>query len=172
MTLVWNKVTWYSKLLAAIFFIFVVPILTFYIGKEYENTRLSLKAYENVPYIQTESDSVLPIPAEQSDVKQSSKPTTTSGIYGEAKISTTCKNDTECVQKPYQGHLSVRDASGEVVTTTETRDDGKFFLLLPPGEYTLSILTPANKPKIAPVETTVLKGSIVKVSLLLDSGNR
>ena len=81
MTIVWNKVTWYSKLLAAIFFIFVVPILTFYIGKEYERTRLAVEAYADVPYVQTETDSVLPITVEQSDIIQSSKPATTSGIF-------------------------------------------------------------------------------------------
>jgi len=34
----WNKVTWYSKLGAIILFILVVPILTFYIGTQYERT--------------------------------------------------------------------------------------------------------------------------------------
>ncbi len=169
MTIVWNTVTWYSKLLAAIFFIFAVPVLTFYIGKEYENTRLTIQSYEQIPYVQEETDSVLPIPAEQSDIKQSSTPATTSGIYGEARIRVSCSDASLCEKKPYQGYLSVRDERGTVVTTTETRNDGKFFLLLPPGTYTLAILTPAQTPKIAPVETTVLKGSIVKVSLLLDN---
>lgn len=31
----WNEVTWYSKLLAIIFFVGVFPVLCFYIGKEY-----------------------------------------------------------------------------------------------------------------------------------------
>jgi len=34
----WNKVTWYSKLGAAALFIAVVPVLTFYIGMQYERT--------------------------------------------------------------------------------------------------------------------------------------
>jgi hypothetical protein len=33
-----NEVTWYSKLAAVIFFLAVLPILTFYIGMEYEKT--------------------------------------------------------------------------------------------------------------------------------------
>lgn len=169
MTIVWNKVTWYSKLLAAIFFIFVVPIITFYIGKAYENTRLSIKAFENTPYIQSEGDGVLPIPVEQSDIIQSSKTATNSGIFGEAKIGTSCVSEENCNQKPYRGNLSIRDSEGNIITTTETREDGKFFLLLPPGTYTLAVVTSANKPKIAPIETTVVKNSIVKVSLLLDS---
>lgn len=35
----WNKVTWYSKLLAVIFFIGVLPVWTFYIGVKYTETK-------------------------------------------------------------------------------------------------------------------------------------
>ena len=35
MKIVWNQVTWYSKLLAVILFVFVIPALTFYIGMQY-----------------------------------------------------------------------------------------------------------------------------------------
>ncbi len=34
-----NEVTWYSKLAAIIFFIGVLPALTFYIGIQYEKTQ-------------------------------------------------------------------------------------------------------------------------------------
>lgn len=34
-----NEVTWYSKLAAIIFFIGILPILTFYIGTQYESTK-------------------------------------------------------------------------------------------------------------------------------------
>ena len=36
MSIQWNIVTWYSKLLAVIFFIGVLPVLTFYIGTQYQ----------------------------------------------------------------------------------------------------------------------------------------
>lgn len=32
----WNKVTWYSKALAVILFLIVVPLLSFHIGRSYE----------------------------------------------------------------------------------------------------------------------------------------
>ena len=35
MKIKFNEVTWYSKLLAVILFIFLVPALTFYIGEQY-----------------------------------------------------------------------------------------------------------------------------------------
>lgn len=34
----WNEVTWYSKLLAVLLFIFVLPTWTFYLGNEYGET--------------------------------------------------------------------------------------------------------------------------------------
>ncbi len=40
-----NKITWYSKLAAIIFFIGILPIVTFYLGKEYGE----IIAGENVP---------------------------------------------------------------------------------------------------------------------------
>jgi len=38
MIIKWNEVTWYSKLGAVILFILVVPVLTFYIGRKYQET--------------------------------------------------------------------------------------------------------------------------------------
>ena len=36
MKIKWNKYTWYSKMLAVIFFIGVMPVLSFYIGTQYQ----------------------------------------------------------------------------------------------------------------------------------------
>lgn len=38
MKIKWNEYTWYSKLLAAIFFIVILPAWTFYIGTQYQST--------------------------------------------------------------------------------------------------------------------------------------
>ncbi len=43
----WNRVTWYSKLLAAIFLLGVFPALTFYIGTQYERVLIDLKQENN-----------------------------------------------------------------------------------------------------------------------------
>ena len=170
MTIVWNQVTWYSKLLAAIFFIFVVPLITFHIGKEYEKTQLIVQQVNtNIPVL--EEDDIEPIPEEMAIQSGDQN----SGIYGEAKIGPTCpveRVNEPCPDKPYQGHLAVRDSKGVVVTTTETRSDGKFLLMLPPGKYTLSLLSQKTMPSLTPVSTTVTKGSVARVNLLLDSGIR
>ena len=34
----WNKVTWYSRLISLVVFLLVLPLLTFYIGIQYEKT--------------------------------------------------------------------------------------------------------------------------------------
>jgi hypothetical protein len=39
----WNEYTWYSKLTAAIFFIGILPSLTFYIGTQYEEVVILYK---------------------------------------------------------------------------------------------------------------------------------
>ncbi|MES2623539.1 MAG: hypothetical protein V4576_04005 [Patescibacteria group bacterium] len=43
MTSQWNQVTWYSKLGALIVFLLVIPILSFYVGTQYERTQQTLK---------------------------------------------------------------------------------------------------------------------------------
>lgn len=42
----WNEVTWYSKFLAILFFIGVLPVLCFYIGKEYGEVKQQVEMVE------------------------------------------------------------------------------------------------------------------------------
>lgn len=39
MEIQWNKVTWYSKLAAIIFFVGVLPVFTFFMGMEYKEVQ-------------------------------------------------------------------------------------------------------------------------------------
>ena len=48
----WREYTWYSKLAALIFFVLVLPGLTFYIGVQYEKTNNYLKEIEKQSNIQ------------------------------------------------------------------------------------------------------------------------
>ena len=45
----WNRVTWYSKLAALFLFLFIVPVLAFYVGTQYERT---MEVFSN-PQVQT-----------------------------------------------------------------------------------------------------------------------
>jgi hypothetical protein len=40
----WNEYTWYSKMAAIIFFLGIFPMITFYIGMEYEKTNEVLES--------------------------------------------------------------------------------------------------------------------------------
>jgi hypothetical protein len=51
-----NEVTWYSKLAAVIFFLFVMPVWAFYVGIKYEESRQS---YPVTPVVMTTAESVL-----------------------------------------------------------------------------------------------------------------
>jgi hypothetical protein len=42
MKIQWNKVTWYSKLGAVIVFLFVIPFISFQIGRKYEQVQMSI----------------------------------------------------------------------------------------------------------------------------------
>lgn len=55
MNIKWNTVTWYSKLLAAILFIGILPFLAFYIGIQYQKTKevLVTPVYQNDTKVHT-----------------------------------------------------------------------------------------------------------------------
>lgn len=56
MNIQWNIVTWYSKLIAAILFVLVVPAWTFYLGMRYEEAKVTpvLASSEIVPLRKSE----------------------------------------------------------------------------------------------------------------------
>lgn len=50
----WNEVTWYSWYGAIILFIVVLPVISFFIGREYEATRaVLLQKVEDAPFVPT-----------------------------------------------------------------------------------------------------------------------
>jgi hypothetical protein len=174
MAIVWNRVTWYSKLLAAIFFIFVIPILTFYIGQKYEETRLELSAYKT-SQLPVDRDGIVPFVNKASNDSASALGALTSGIYGIATVGPTCpveRVDNPCPDKPYQGFLIVKDNQNRVITTTKVRDNGRFFFLLPPGQYEISTTSDRPMPSMEPANILVQKNLITRVTLTLDSGIR
>lgn len=42
MEIQWNEVTWYSKLAAIIFFVGVLPVLTFFMGMQYREVQVDI----------------------------------------------------------------------------------------------------------------------------------
>ncbi len=62
MNIKWNEYTWYSKLAAIIFFIAILPTVSFYIGMKYEQTIFSLSI---LPI--TTTDTLIGSPSKQSN---------------------------------------------------------------------------------------------------------
>jgi len=46
MNIKWNEYTWYSKCAAAIFFIIILPIWTFYLGTQYAQTKMIVQEWK------------------------------------------------------------------------------------------------------------------------------
>ncbi len=174
MKIEWNKVTWYSKLGAILLFIFVVPIVTFYIGTQYEKT-VSLLG-ENV--IIDQGSSIKKIPA---IIKPTPTPIPQSntGITGSISIGPTCpvqKNppDPQCADKPYQATLIIKPADGQKeVARVTSNPDGTFRIIVVPGSY---LIVPAHGAAMYPQgqsqQVTVSSGVFTHNSISFDSGIR
>jgi hypothetical protein len=97
------------------------------------------------------------------------------GVAGVALVGPACpviRVDTPCPDRPWLGTVVVRTASGREVARTDTDADGRFTLVLNPGDYVVVTLTTGILPAPASVDVTVLDGEIAQVVLLLDSGIR
>ena len=53
----WNKVTWYSKLLSIVFLILVLPVIAFYIGREYQEVKSQSETMTAVSEVPTKKES-------------------------------------------------------------------------------------------------------------------
>ena len=51
MKIVFNKVTWYSKLAAVFVFFVIVPLVSFYLGSYYEQTEILIKNISTKPNV-------------------------------------------------------------------------------------------------------------------------
>jgi hypothetical protein len=130
--IIWTRVTWYSKLLAAIFFVFLFPALTFFLGKEYAYT-------EGI--LENQSNSIEKIEEETQKATEASVRISRSGITGQALYAD---------GQPFQGNLTAYEEN-RIITQTLVRPDGKFLLFLNPGEYTLT----SNEGSLTPLPVLV-----------------
>lgn len=136
MNIVWNRVTWYSRLLAVIFFVIVMPILAFYIGTIYEETKLSLEttAFSVVAPQSTVSTITDVTNTQRSEGTPVTTPTP-SGIQGILKEKPCLDTDPTCADS--HTVIIVKGNQG-IVTQTTVPANGKFVLYLDPGTYMLS----------------------------------
>jgi hypothetical protein len=171
--IIWNRVTWYSKYLALIFFTIVFPIWTFYLGIQYERTVSELSSYsEFVPQLIDRSTST-PIQT----------PTTTpgaalnSGITGTVAISPTCPvekipPDPNCAPKTYGATIKAVNQKTAEQKTFKSSEDGIFKVDLKPGDYALINDSGSVLPRMEEYYVTVSPNKYTEVNIVFDSGIR
>jgi hypothetical protein len=177
MVLVWNKVTWYSKLLAVIFFLCVLPVWTFFMGRWYEEAVLYNSMYEEV---ETPIEHTNVTKNSASDAKKvvpvASASTIQSGIKGITTIGPTCPvqktNDESCNDKAFSAHLVVTDSKGKKVTETITSKDGSFTFYLEPNTYYIDNADTKSLPRMEKVKIIVTKDKMTTTNISFDSGIR
>jgi hypothetical protein len=139
MRIEWNHVTWYSKLGAVIFFLAILPVITFFIGSEYQKTVQILSASQTSQ--NTEGDTY--------------KTNNESGING-----TVIQNGS-----PYIDGLRISEMENGKVIETAPNQEGKFLLLLPPGTYTIEKTSIPGLSLSAPIN--VVSGKILRLDLTI-----
>jgi hypothetical protein len=162
---IWNKVTWYSKLAAVILFIGVLPVLTFYIGTQYEAT---VTAFDQAGLpIGSVFHTKTPLPTN-----------TDSSVEGDVVIGPTCPveripPDPSCDPKPYPTTLILsstqKGKNGGVLLKTDAQ--GHFSTNLAPGVYTIKAQS-ETLPRLDTITFTLAPHQHLSLLLSFDSGIR
>jgi hypothetical protein len=98
-----------------------------------------------------------------------------SGIEGQVFIGPTCPVvhvGDPCPDKPYEATITVLNNTGRKVAKFQTDADGKFRVLLAPGDYILHPESPAVMPVASDQDFTVLPGRFTQLAITYDSGIR
>lgn len=162
-----NKVTWYSRMLSILFFVLVVPILTFCIGREYQKT---LYTFEK------ENESFLASIVSYADRElRAYDEKATSGIRGVVTVGPNCpavqaENEAECADKPLSTKINFINKYGAITTVT-SEENGVFVADLPPGAYIIVQGKP-GLPSLAEKTVVVSENEYEVVDLSFDSGIR
>jgi len=101
-----------------------------------------------------------------------------SGIEGRATIGPQCPVEivgSPCPDLAFSSVITVRTSDGNTVLVTETGDDGRFRIPLPPGTYTIEAepVEPGGIARMEPLEpVTVRADTFTNVTISFDSGIR
>jgi len=98
------------------------------------------------------------------------------GIRGEVLIGPNCPGPVSanepCPDQPYQAVITILNLLGEQVSQVQTRSDGVFTILLPPGTYVLHPETSGAYPRAEDLEVEVSASQLIEVQITYDSGMR
>ena len=100
-----------------------------------------------------------------------------SGVKGRVFIGPLCpvvQEGVPCPDAPYEASIRVRRASGKVVKTVRSTEDGRFRVNLAPGRYMLVPLSPHEgaPPYAEPLAVRVRAHGFTSVTISYDSGIR
>lgn len=96
------------------------------------------------------------------------------GIAGIATIGPTCpveRADSPCPDRPYETRITIWRGT-TIVAETRSGADGRFFVLVPPGEYRVVGESGSTLPRGTETTATVDAGQVAEVELRFDSGIR
>jgi hypothetical protein len=168
----YNKANKLSKWVSLVLLLGILPLLVFYIGREYQKT-VSVYDTENGNGVTnyTTKDHVF-----SKRESQPSKVFYNSGVRGMATVGPNCPvmradNEAECADKPVSVDIKFINQYGSATTTTSAAD-GSFSIMLEPGDYTITSGAERIYPALSPVSVTVNEGEYVKIDLSFDSGIR
>ena len=74
--------------------------------------------------------------------------------------------------QPYQATIEVLDGQGRSVSTFQTDAEGKFHVVLPPGEYVLRPLSPGPYPRASEQTIVVSPQGFTEAHVVYDTGIR
>lgn len=98
-----------------------------------------------------------------------------SGVRGFVQLGPTCPVQTRDVPctTPYVAVLVILDTNDGEVARVSSAEDGRFEVLLPPGEYTIAPAPGGDPlPSAPPQAVTVVAGTFTEVEINYDTGIR
>lgn len=107
-------------------------------------------------------------------------PTANSGVDGTVTLGPTCpvvRNppDPQCADKPYATTIqviAVGSPDGSPFASVESDKEGKYKIMLPPGEYALQPVGGSVLPRCETKNIKVIQSKILEVNLTCDTGIR
>ena len=102
-----------------------------------------------------------------------------SGVEGVVTIGPTCpvmrEGDTSCSDKPYLTSIQIiqiGSPKSSPFATVQTDKNGKYKIMLPPGDYALQPVGGPVLPRCETQEVTLVPAKIIKMDLYCDTGIR
>lgn len=80
--------------------------------------------------------------------------------------------DSPCPPRPLSAEIDARDAPGHLAGSARSGSDGQYRLALPPGTYTLTVVSAGTFPRCPTPTATVIAGRVAMLDIGCDTGIR